>query len=147
MYFLSFVDRLFLGFLIYSLLHHLFPPLFRLFRLEPWGTSTPVLPGRDSGLSSRNVVSQLYIHKLKPTPQQEKTISTLYEEGHGFDNMYRCMVDVEQVEAASLLASLGLDTDTRESLANRWHVRWTNGNRRDDTHRVLYQWCAHINWH
>lgn len=91
------------------------------------------------GLSSRSVASQLYIHELKPTPQQKKAIHTLYEEGHGFDNLYQCLNDEEQVQAAALLASLGLDTDTRESVANRWHVRWTSG-KRDDTHRILYQW-------
>lgn len=91
------------------------------------------------GLSSRSVASQLYIHELKPTSHQKKTILALYEENQGFDNVYRCLNEEDQVNAAALLASLGLDTDTRESVANRWHVRWTNGDR-NDTRRVLYQW-------
>lgn len=109
---------------------------------DPFITVTASQANREKGgLSSRSAASQLYINELKPTPQQKKSIQTLYEENRGFDNMYRCLDDNEQVEAAALLASLGLDTDTRESVANRWHVRWTNG-KRDDTHRVLYQWCV-----
>ncbi|EIM87716.1 uncharacterized protein STEHIDRAFT_156663 [Stereum hirsutum FP-91666 SS1] len=88
-------------------------------RKDPFITVSASQANREKGgLSSRSVASQLYIHELKPTPQQEKTISTLYEEGHGFDNMYRCVVDVEQVEAASLLASLGLDTARTRTLVN-----------------------------
>lgn len=91
------------------------------------------------GLSSRSIASQLYIHKSKPTFHQKKIIEALYEEGHGFNKVYCCLNREDQVNMAALLALLGLDTDTWESVANRWHVCWTNGER-NDTSRVLYQW-------
>lgn len=107
---------------------------------DPFINLTAGQAKREKGqLSARSVASQLYIKELKGTKEQEKTIHTLYNEGQGFDTLYGCLSENDQLNAAALLASLGLDVDTRESVANRWHVRWATG-KNESTQRVLYQW-------
>lgn len=107
---------------------------------DPFVNVTSSQAKREKGtLSARSVASQLYIKELKATKEQEQTIHTLYSEGCGFDTLYGCLNEEDQVNAAALIASLGLDIDTRESVANRWHVRWATG-KSESTQRVLYQW-------
>ncbi|KAI1781670.1 hypothetical protein LXA43DRAFT_977973 [Ganoderma leucocontextum] len=59
----------------------------------------------------------------------------------GFKNVYNAHNEDQQIAAASLLAQLGLDLDARNSLGNRWSVRWSRktGRKGQETRRTLYQ--------
>lgn len=117
-------------------------------RKDPFIIVTPrEASGRHVDLSSRRVAAQIYLDHLRPTAHQRSQIEDLYEAGHAFEHLYRCLDQEDQLSAAALLASLGLDTDTRESVANRWHTRWSqpSGQNAEKTWRVLYQWCVRRN--
>lgn len=114
-------------------------------RKDPFVIVTPLeASGAHVDLSSRRVGAQIYLDHLRPTECQRSEIERLYAAGHAFEHLYRCLDQDDQLSAAALLASLGLDTDSRESLTNRWHTRWSqpSGQNKEKTWRVLYQWCV-----
>lgn len=114
-------------------------------RKDPFIIVTPLeASGAHVDLSSRRVGAQIYLDHLRPTECQRSEIERLYAAGLAFEHLYRCLDQDDQLSAAALLASLGLDTDSRESLTNRWHTRWSqpSGQNKEKTWRVLYQWCV-----
>ncbi|KAF9030850.1 hypothetical protein BDZ89DRAFT_1112078 [Hymenopellis radicata] len=99
-----------------------------------------------SGLRARSQATDIPLKKLITTTEQLQKIEALYEqnipETHQFFVAGPNATD-SQIEAACLMASLGVDIDGRDDPSSRWNTRWSSAAARHieskDTRRVLYQ--------
>ena len=86
-------------------------------------------------------VCELPLTHLELTPDQHTKIREKYENNQTFSQTYDPDSVQDQIHAASILASNRLDLDARESLENKWNVRWSVAGA-NHSRRVLYQWYA-----
>lgn len=99
--------------------------------------------GQHSTLSAHQVASQIYLQYLTLNKEQDAELTTIYRSGDNIeDTVFHPDSDTEQLAAAAILAANYLDLDARESLGDRWSVRWgkTDGKGAAQTRKVLYQW-------
>jgi hypothetical protein len=100
--------------------------------------------GSKVSLSAHSIASEIYLEKLTLTEEQRTQIKAKYQDGQEIEDITFNPTDgTEQLAAAALLGTNHLDIDSRESLENRWSVKWgrsTGGKRNGQTRRVLYQW-------
>lgn len=107
-----------------------------------WRNIGPAGP-QSNPLSSHSIASQVYLHKLDLTAEQNEKIQHLYNNSRTEDSTYLPESESEQIVATALLATYHLDFDARASLASRWSIKWAvfsgaTGNKQN--RRVLYQW-------
>ncbi|KAJ7574963.1 hypothetical protein C8J56DRAFT_1064119 [Mycena floridula] len=101
--------------------------------------------GRPENLNARSLGTDINWNALKLTENQRKDIHTIYQNGRNVDHKFYAYGDLaaeSQREAAALLASYGLDLDSRDEPANRWSVKWSMkspGQNTVPTRRVLSQ--------
>ena len=84
-------------------------------------------------------LTEVAISHLELSVTQHEIIRERYAAQDIFSQAYSTKVDADQVVAASVLAAERLDIDARESMANKWYVKWV-GKGSHGAHRVLYQW-------
>ncbi|KAK7001141.1 hypothetical protein R3P38DRAFT_2559317 [Favolaschia claudopus] len=98
-------------------------------------------------VSARSSASDIQLKELCLTAEQKSAINALIGSGACLDAKFYVNGDQEQqsqYEAAALMASHGLDIDSREDNGNRWSVRWSTSKDGGQTRRVLLQWCVHF---
>ncbi|KAJ7744374.1 hypothetical protein B0H16DRAFT_1322160 [Mycena metata] len=96
-------------------------------------------------IPARSLASDIQLKELWLTPEQRSAIDTLNASDAGLDTKFYVNGDQEQqsqYEAAALMASHGLDLDSREDNGNRWSVKWSTSKDGGKTKRVLLQWCV-----
>ncbi len=103
--------------------------------------------GQEVELSALRRNSDVYIEELWLTDDQREKLEAIYAfSGHPelCNRQFSVRKPEEQVEAAALLASEGLDPDGRASIGNRWTSRWWMDSEKKGivTRRELYQWCV-----
>ncbi|KAJ7581987.1 hypothetical protein C8J56DRAFT_792749 [Mycena floridula] len=105
--------------------------------------------GRPENLNARSLGTDINWNALKLTENQRKDIHTIYQNGRNVDHKFYAYGDLaaeSQREAAALLASYGLDLDSRDEPANRWSVKWSMkspGQNTVPTRRVLSHDCGY----
>ncbi|KAJ7028157.1 hypothetical protein C8F04DRAFT_993887, partial [Mycena alexandri] len=90
----------------------------------------------------RSLASDIQLKELWLTPEQRSAIDALNVSNAGLDAKFYVNGDQEQqsqYEAAALMASHGLDLDSREDNGNRWSVKWSTSKDGGRTKRVLLQ--------
>ncbi len=113
-----------------------------------------ITPAEASGqkvpLTAHRKAAAVYIKQLWLTPEQKKQIQELYSAPDTdtmlVDRVFDTITHKEQVAAASLLASEGLDLDGQAALSNHWSSRWASLSGRKGSkikmHWELFQWCV-----
>lgn len=98
--------------------------------------------GAKVAMSSRREASQIYIKQLSLTEKQNDDVRALYQRGEIYSKKFDPQSAEEQMAAASLLAEIALDEESRGLLCNQWSKRWSSrsGGSGNTTTRVLYQW-------
>lgn len=98
---------------------------------------------RRTSKKARPELTDIYLDRLVLTETQRHEIDTLYALSQAYSRRFEPSKE-DQIEAAALLAANALDDDARECVKNKWHIRWseTFGKGKEQTRRVLYQWCA-----
>ena len=108
-----------------------------------------VTPEEASGqrvpLTARRKHADIYIKELWLNDEQRVKIEAMYTNENApsrVDRVFNPVQHEEQLAAASLLASEGLDLDGRAALSNRWSSRWVgkSGKGAAETRRELFQW-------
>ncbi|KAF7348406.1 hypothetical protein MSAN_01794600 [Mycena sanguinolenta] len=97
---------------------------------------------QNTTIPARSLASDIQLKELWLTMEQKSAIDALNAAGACLDNKFYVHGDQEQqsqYEAAALMASHGLDLDSREDNGNRWSVRWSTSNEGGKTRRVLLQ--------
>lgn len=86
--------------------------------------------------------SKANIDSLVINSEQEEAINNIYNTKVNQEYTYEQSNQESQTLAASFLASVRLDLDSREALGNRWSVCWSkeSGRGEGQARRVLYQW-------
>jgi hypothetical protein len=100
-----------------------------------------------STLSSRRLVSDIQTKELWLTGAQKEALDALCSANEIVDHTFYINHEnarQSQLNAAALMASYGLDLDSREVPANRWSVRSSQERGPGQTKRVLYQWCVQL---
>ncbi|KAF9002405.1 hypothetical protein BDZ89DRAFT_1243249 [Hymenopellis radicata] len=99
-----------------------------------------------SGLRARSQATDVPLKKLITTTEQLHKIEALYEQNIAETHQFFVAgpnTSDSQIEAACLMASLGVDIDARDDPSSRWNTRWSSTAARHteskDTRRVLYQ--------
>ena len=97
---------------------------------------------RRTSKKARPELTDIYLDRLVLTATQRSEIDTLYAQSLSYSRRFGPLKE-DQIEATALLAANALDDDTRECAKNKWHIRWseTFGKGKEQTRRVLYQWC------
>jgi hypothetical protein len=98
---------------------------------------------KNTTLPSRSLASDIQVKELSLTPKQRREIDALNASDAILDAKFYVNGDQEQQSqyaAAALMASHGLDLDSREANGNRWSVRWSTSKDGGKTKRVLLQW-------
>ncbi|KAJ7455589.1 hypothetical protein FB451DRAFT_1048959, partial [Mycena latifolia] len=93
-------------------------------------------------IPSRSLASDIQLRELWLTKEQRAAIDALTAAGEALDTKFYVNGDAEQqsqYEAAALLASHGLDLDSREDNGNRWSIRWSTSKEAGKIKRVLLQ--------
>ncbi|KAJ7038953.1 hypothetical protein C8F04DRAFT_1179288 [Mycena alexandri] len=83
---------------------------------------------QNTTIPARSLASDIQLKELWLTLEQRSAIDTLNAANAGLDTKFYVNGDQEQqsqYEAAALMASHGLDLDSREDNGNRWSVRWS----------------------
>ncbi|TFK45581.1 hypothetical protein OE88DRAFT_1649199 [Heliocybe sulcata] len=115
-------------------------------RKQPWIIVTPEEARGDKvPLRALRQAAGIYTDQLVLTLKQKMEIEDLYTSNKVEDHQFSHDTD-EQVQAATELACLRLDFDTRVSMGYRWTNRWVNtsGSGVQETKRILYQChCAY----
>lgn len=94
-------------------------------------------------LSARRLAADTPLDALWLTREQKISINALAADDRLVDYVFNAKNQDSQTHAAALLASNGLDLESRDDPASRWSVRWTSKNQEagsGQTNRVLYQW-------
>jgi len=93
-------------------------------------------------LPASRIAADVQIDKLFTTGDQRAQLDGIYRNQEAYDHQFVAQDTQSQVAAAALLASHGLDLDSREDPANRWSTKWslTRGKGAEEVTRVLYQW-------
>ncbi|KAF8147129.1 hypothetical protein K438DRAFT_1689141, partial [Mycena galopus ATCC 62051] len=97
---------------------------------------------QNTTIPARSLASDIQLKELWLTTEQTSAIDALNAAGACLDHKFYVHGDQEQqsqYEAAALMASHGLDLDSREDNGNRWSVRWSTSNKGGKTRRVLLQ--------
>ncbi|KAJ7171460.1 hypothetical protein C8R46DRAFT_1162244 [Mycena filopes] len=97
---------------------------------------------QNTTVPARSLASDIQLNELSLTPEQRSAIGVLNASDAGVDAKFYvngAQEQQSQYEAAALMASHGLDLDSREDNGNRWSVRWSTSKDGGKTRRVLLQ--------
>jgi hypothetical protein len=104
-------------------------------------------------MATHKEASEVHTRYLQFTQEQEGIIEAMYKSGMAENMLFKPLDDNNQIRAAAILTTIGLDTDTRESLKNQWSIQWlrvtgkgkTEGVRSvEQTEKVLFQWSVSL---
>ncbi|TFK46462.1 hypothetical protein OE88DRAFT_1667443 [Heliocybe sulcata] len=110
-------------------------------RRQQWISVTPEEARGDKvALPAIRQAAGIYTDRLVLNTGQRKEIEDLYHLNTIEDHQFQLQRE-DQVRAGTVLASLGLDFDTRVSMRYRWTSRWvdTSGKGSEKSKRILYQ--------
>ncbi|KAI0764481.1 hypothetical protein BC629DRAFT_919838 [Irpex lacteus] len=93
-------------------------------------------------------LSSIYLKRLALDAEQREKITAIYRDQQHFFQKFDVDDEQDQLSASAILAANHIDFDALEALQNKWQTRWSKRDakgKRNETQRVLYQWCALYN--